>query len=358
MFILKGFVTRTKDIIKPLEIVLLSTLFIGIVICVKFKPVYAVTISGKTLGYITEKSDLENRINEYMNHKEGNVAKIEIETMPKYAFELISRDTNTLENEILEKVTENAVRTYRTYAVTVNGDSIVEVNTETEANEVVEQLRLDLKEGVEFNLEISEVYSKEENSVQKDKAYEELNAIKLAKTQEYEAEQARLEAERIAAEQEAKRQASIRAQRALLASANAVASSGSGNIGSLGIRTPLRTSPLITSRFGASSRSRSTVHTGLDLATSMGTPIYPIAGGTVTFAGMQGSYGYMVIVDHGDGIQSWYAHCNSLCVGVGNQVTSDTLIATVGSTGNSTCPHLHLEIRVNGTAVNPQNYIY
>ena len=66
----------------------------------------------------------------------------------------------------------------------------------------------------------------------------------------------------------------------------------------------------------------------------------------------------MIIIDHGNGIQSWYAHCNSLNVGVGSSVTTDTLIATVGSTGNSTGPHLHLEVRVNGVAYNPQNYVY
>ena len=64
------------------------------------------------------------------------------------------------------------------------------------------------------------------------------------------------------------------------------------------------------------------------------------------------------MVDHGDGVQSWYAHCNTINVGVGEQVSTDTCISTVGSTGNSTGPHLHLEIRLNGNAVNPQNYLY
>ena len=116
-------------------------------------------------------------------------------------------------------------------------------------------------------------------------------------------------------------------------------------------------SPLITSRFGERGSRRYT-HTGLDLATSAGTPIYPIASGTVTFSGWQGSYGYLVIVNHGNGVESYYAHCNTLNVGVGNQVTTGTMIATVGSTGNSTGAHLHLEIRVNGAAMNPQNYLY
>lgn len=132
---------------------------------------------------------------------------------------------------------------------------------------------------------------------------------------------------------------------------------GSGNISGLSLTNPLRVSPMITSRYGESGSRRYT-HTGVDLATSLGTPIYPIASGTVTFVGYNGSYGNKVVVDHGDGIESWYAHCNSLNVSVGDTVTTDTCIATVGSTGNSTGPHLHLEIRINGSPVNPQNYLY
>ena len=66
----------------------------------------------------------------------------------------------------------------------------------------------------------------------------------------------------------------------------------------------------------------------------------------------------MLIIDHGNGVQSYYAHCNALYVSNGQQVGAGTTVAAVGSTGNSTGPHLHLEIRINGTPVNPQNYIY
>ena len=121
MFILKGLLKHTKDVIKPLEVVLLSTLFVGTVIFVKFKPAYLVTLSGKTLGYITEKSYLENKIKEYINHREGTIALIDIETMPEYKFELVSKDTKSFEDEIVKKVTKTAVITYKTYAVTVGG---------------------------------------------------------------------------------------------------------------------------------------------------------------------------------------------------------------------------------------------
>ena len=103
---------------------------------------------------------------------------------------------------------------------------------------------------------------------------------------------------------------------------------------------------------------RSSAHTGLDISASTGTPIKAAAGGTVTFSGRKGSYGNMVVITHSNGVQTYYAHCNSLNVSAGQTVSQGQTIGTVGSTGNSTGPHLHLEVRVNGVAYNPQNYVY
>ena len=114
----------------------------------------------------------------------------------------------------------------------------------------------------------------------------------------------------------------------------------------------------ISSRYGVSSRIRSSTHTGLDIAASTGTPIKVIADGTVTSAQYTGSYGYLVKVDHGNGVESWYAHTSKMYVKAGDEVKAGDVIAAVGSTGNSTGPHLHLEIRINGQHVNPQKYIY
>ena len=114
----------------------------------------------------------------------------------------------------------------------------------------------------------------------------------------------------------------------------------------------------ISSRYGVSSRIRVSTHTGLDIACPTGTPIKVTAEGTVTFAEYNGSYGNLIKVDHGNGVETWYAHCSKLIAKVGQTVKAGDIIALVGSTGNSTGSHLHLEVRINGTHVNPQNYIY
>jgi len=132
--------------------------------------------------------------------------------------------------------------------------------------------------------------------------------------------------------------------------------SGKASLGGLTLIRPV--SGTITSRFGARSSIRSSAHTGLDIAAPTGTAIKAAASGTVTFAGYKGSYGNMLVITHSNGVQTYYAHCHTLSVGNGATVTQGQKIATVGSTGNSTGPHLHLEVRVNGVAYNPQNYVY
>ncbi|MCI5898611.1 MAG: peptidoglycan DD-metalloendopeptidase family protein [Firmicutes bacterium] len=98
-------------------------------------------------------------------------------------------------------------------------------------------------------------------------------------------------------------------------------------------------------------------HNGIDLATSTGTPIVAADGGKVTFAGRKGSFGNLVIINHGSGYETYYAHCSKLLVKAGDKVYQGQHIANVGSTGRSTGPHCHFEIRVNGKPRNPLNYL-
>ena len=101
----------------------------------------------------------------------------------------------------------------------------------------------------------------------------------------------------------------------------------------------------------------STNHKGIDIAAPRGTPVYAADGGTVTYAGWMSGYGYLVRIDHGNGYVTYYGHNSSLTVSVGQHVYKGQQIARVGSTGNSTGNHCHFEIRYNGVAKNPLNYL-
>ena len=99
------------------------------------------------------------------------------------------------------------------------------------------------------------------------------------------------------------------------------------------------------------------MHRGIDLGAPVGTPIRAIRGGTVIFAGWQGGYGQMTLIDHGNGVVSAYAHQSRFAVGQGARVSQGQVIGYIGMTGSTTGPHLHLETRVGGSAVNPRQYL-
>jgi murein DD-endopeptidase MepM/ murein hydrolase activator NlpD len=110
----------------------------------------------------------------------------------------------------------------------------------------------------------------------------------------------------------------------------------------------------ITSPFGRRGRE---FHTGIDVAADRGTPIRASNSGTVTFAGRKGSYGNLVIINHGGGFETYYAHASSILVSVGDKVEKGQQIATVGTTGRTTGPHVHFEVRLNGNPQNPLSYL-
>jgi murein DD-endopeptidase MepM/ murein hydrolase activator NlpD len=116
----------------------------------------------------------------------------------------------------------------------------------------------------------------------------------------------------------------------------------------------------LTSTFGYRSSpftGRREMHKGLDIATRSGTPIIAPADGLVVFAGREGGFGNMIILDHGYGITTKFGHCSSLESKLGQKVKRGDVIARVGNTGRSTGPHVHYEVAVNGVSVNPSRYI-
>jgi murein DD-endopeptidase MepM/ murein hydrolase activator NlpD len=99
------------------------------------------------------------------------------------------------------------------------------------------------------------------------------------------------------------------------------------------------------------------MHEGIDLGAAYGTPIAAAAAGTVIYAGWLGGYGNLTVIDHGGGLATAYGHQSRIAVSIGQQVARGEIIGYVGSTGHSTGPHLHFEVRVNGQAVDPLGYL-
>ena len=337
-FILRNWVKYyTKEAMKTLKLVTIGSAIVITVVCIKYRPAYKVTVSGETIGYVEDRNLIEKKIEKYMNSTEGNVAFREIASLPEYEFKLIDREKDVNNQNVMLAIENLTTTTYKFYAVTSDGEQKTVVSSQDEAESIINEIKSDLVKEVEvFKTDKNEVSSK-------DTATKTLNEFKIAKETEYKNKKA---------EEAKKRAAAVKAK----SLATVATGAPTGNINGLALVVPVNGS--VSSRFGSRGGSRSSVHTGLDISTSSGTGIRPVAAGTVVYAGYKGSYGNLLIIDHGNGVQSYYAHCSALYVSAGQQVGTGSTVAAVGSTGNSTGPHLHLELRVNGTPVNPQNYIY
>ncbi len=127
-------------------------------------------------------------------------------------------------------------------------------------------------------------------------------------------------------------------------------SRGSGSVS--GLRWPF--GGYISSSYGYRSGG---FHTGMDIAGRTGSPFVAAASGTVVQAGWGGGYGYMILLDHGNGVKTRYGHASKLLVSAGQRVSAGQTIGLVGSTGNATGSHLHFEVIINGSTVNPRNYL-
>lgn len=320
------FRTVTKETKRALKIMILGFILIIAMLVIKYKPVYEVTIANETIGYIADKENLQNMIQEKILNKEGqNIEGIALAEEPQYEMKLVLRNKQTDEEKIIAKLEENSITTYKFYAVILNEKNEAYVDTIEEAEEVVEQIKSEYEgNGLELNLAIEEKYTEKLEEVKTD-------TIDVAE---------------VSMEDEIKQLLDEKEAAEALATINGI------NLSVLPV------SGTITSRYGESSSIRSSTHTGLDIACSTGTDIKSVAKGKVIFAERDGAYGNLVKIDHGNGVETWYAHCSKIYVTVGEEVKPGDVIAAVGSTGNSTGPHLHLEIRIEGVAMNPQKYLY
>ena len=304
---------------KCVSIFFVLLVIIIAIILIKYKPAYAVTISGEVVGYVGDKVNLESRISDEILAHNGNVAFVTMKQFPEYKLQLVNRTEKTNENEIVQSLKDNAEITYKYYAVTFNDEIKGYLNTLEEAEQLVAEIKKENNGNLDLNIGIREYYTV---NVDDAKKIEENTNVVVAKEQIEE---------------------SIDKE--------------SRTVNGVYLAT-VPVQGVITSRFAAIENVRSGAHTGLDIGAASGTKILAVADGVVKYASPMGTYGNLVIISHGNGIETYYAHCSRILVSVGQQVSSGDNIALVGSTGNSTGPHLHLEVRINGSPVNPQRYLY
>ena len=333
---------------------MIAFILISMIICIKYKPQFKVSINQEKIGYVDSQDEINQYINEKIEAQEGrNIAFVDLKNIPTLQLELVNRnlkeDTKNLKEEIEKQVTVE----YTNYAIAINGKNKTYVASKEEAQKIVNELKKEYAEKYTKKLGIIQVYSDH---------YEEISAVskKEAKSVVSKVINQEKQADIKAAAAKAK---AAKARMALAVVEKNTPVTKIQKVASVnGIQFSVKpVTGLITSRFGKRSSPGgigSTNHKGLDIATSAGTPIYVAASGTVTFSGTKGELGNLVIVNHGNGVETYYAHCSKLKVSKGQKVNAGDKIALVGQTGAATGPHLHLEVHINGKIVNPQKYIY
>jgi len=312
-----------RSSLKLIFLIIIATALIMGIISLFYKVTYSVSLNGEFIGYTSNKSAMQEKINEYMQAtEEDNTAFIDIDVAPEYSLCLVKKDYETNDDEIFEKIADLGTTYYDYYAILENGTEKYYVASKEAAEEVIKQLT-DKKSSNVKKISYDQVFGTEiKDFTETDEI---VTALYKKPVVNY-------------------------------SSSYTIASSDVKMDLGISLIKPIASGYTITSRYG---ERWGRAHTGLDVAAPTGTTICAAAGGTVsTVQSLSGSYGNYLVINHGNGVQTLYAHCSAIYVSEGESVSQGQAIAAVGSTGNSTGPHLHLEIRVNGTTLNPQNYLY
>ena len=313
---------------------------IGAAIVLLYKPIYKVTLDGKKIGYCENKDALQSKLNLYMKQgDEGqeNVAFVQIDELPQYTMCLLKKGIVTNDEEIYQTVKETGVTYYRYYAISEKDKEKLYLASFNDAEDVIKQLK------------------------KKDSA----NASQLTIEEKYETKLPKLATTKkaIARLYEQRKVQAVTPTTTTTSGGVRIAATG-GRVSTsrglnnskvnLGMSLAKPVSGVLTSRYGY---RWGRTHTGIDIGSPMGTSVKAAAAGTVTFAGWKGSLGNLVVVSHGNGVQTYYGHCSKIVAKVGQSVSQGQVISKVGSTGRSTGPHLHFEVRVNGSSYNPLGYV-
>lgn len=307
----KNVFVHFRTSLKIIFLLIIATGLIVGILSLIYKPAYAVTLNGKFVGYISDKSALQKEINNYMTKGNGeSISFIDIATLPEYSLCLVKKDTATTDSKILSDIEASGTSYYRYYAITVGQDEKYYVETKQDAEGIINEL-------------------KTENSTNVDTiAYTEINSTDLKDF----TDNAAVETALFVAPPPVKP----------IVAVGGGYSEGSGYTGlaprsykpNLGMSLIQPISGIITATFRDPTYQ---THSGLDIAGPIGTTIIAAAGGTVEAAGPSGTgYGIYVKINCGNGVEMVYGHTSRVLVKAGDYVSQGQAIALRGSTGNST----------------------
>lgn len=308
---------RKGIIILILFIIMVVGAYVGLIFSL-FKPYYKFFIDDKFIGYYESYEDYEKHYNEIVSKTSENNYEITKYFSKEPYFEktyVKPKYVEQFNNYTL--IEENINKDYTIYKIIVNNEIQMYTKTNEKAEQIIEKIKKEVKEETDFKIEKTIV--KNLNDIQTEEENEEI-------------------------------------QKRIINANKKVTSRGSSinrKSQSYNFIWPTN-SKNITSYYGA---RWGKTHTGIDIGIPTGSNIVATKNGKVIYSGWCGNYGYYIKIDHGNGIVSAYAHNSKLLVETGQEVNQGQIIAYSGSTGNSTGPHCHFEIIINGSFQNPLNYL-
>ena len=372
---LKKLAVKLRKTVKIAVILTVATIIILGLIQIFYKQTYSVSLNGEVIGYTNNKIELQEKINNYLKNGNGDGASfVEIKNLPTYKVCLLKKGISTNDDEIYEKVISSGISYYKYYAITVKDEEKSYVATFSDAEEAVKQLKdknsnnsseigivekygvKNLPEGVKMASDDDIDEDEDDEDSEEDENDGTEKTIKISEVPEISSVDDtvnKVYEKPVINVSKTKENTSAYKQ---VAKTVVSETSYPTNLGVTLIQ-PV-SGGTISSRFGIRSRDN---HKGLDIAAPRGTAIKAAASGTVIFAGSgapYSGYGNVVVIQSTSSVTIRYGHCSALYVKKGESVVQGQVIAAVGSTGISTGNHLHFEIRYNGKAVNPQNYVY
>lgn len=302
-----------------------------------YKPVYKVYIDGNEMGHIASKIAMEKEINKYIQNGDAeNTAYVILNSKVDYELMLLKKDLQLEDDKIFAYVKDNCDVYYNVYAVKVNDEEKCIVESLEEAQKIVDsvneqqkkfakQAKVEIEEKVLLDYEFAEDI--------------EVAIADIVKPLQDENEEI------------IKKKVQLSSSKTISKEILEALKESSDEVD---FKKPLD-GGVISSRYGWRSMG---YHYGLDIAAPTGTPLYASESGVVTYSAWSGNYGYLVKIQHAGGYETYYAHCSKLFASVGDEVSKGDKIANVGSTGRSTGPHVHFEIRYNGKTLDPEVFIY